>query len=132
MAFNFDGCTIGEVGKIVDSTQDIKINMTNCEIDKVKNDAFELTKDSDLSLLSTNFGTVEGTILKIKDELLLSKIGLPDDTNIQELKKLLTELQHSPEEKRINIINDSFLSGLNNLTGIANNILQIIPQLPQL
>jgi len=62
---------------------------------------------------------------------LLERLGLPHNTDMQELITLLRTLQQAPEEQRKSIISNSFLSTLNNLTGIANNILQCLPHLPQ-
>jgi len=62
---------------------------------------------------------------------LLERLGLPQNTNMEELIALLRTLQQAPEEQRKSIISNSFLSTLNNLTGIANNILQALPHLPQ-
>ena len=73
-----------------------------------------------------------GAGVVITDTNLINIIGLPTDTDISELQKLLKSLQETPAPQREKLINESFLSGANNLTSIVNNILQILPNLPQL
>lgn len=68
--------------------------------------------------------------LLIIDSSLIQQIGLPQDTDIEELYNLLRQLQSSEESNRAQILSESFLSNLNNYTGIVNNILQILPNLP--
>lgn len=63
----------------------------------------------------------------IVDTTLLKKLGLPSDTSHKDLQDLIEQLKITPKEKRKSIINESFLAGLNNLTSIANNILQMLP-----
>ncbi|HFG6988631.1 right-handed parallel beta-helix repeat-containing protein [Acinetobacter baumannii] len=68
--------------------------------------------------------------IHIDDTTLLKEIGLPENTDINQLKELIGILQQAPEKDRKQIIYESFLSGANNITSIASNLIQIVANLP--
>lgn len=104
-------------------------NISNCE-----GHGIMVSANSDALISSPNISNVGKDGIHIfSEEDLIKKLDLPETIDLKQLRELLLLLREIPEEKRLKAIQESFLglSGLNNLTGIANNILQIIPHLPQ-
>ncbi len=131
MVFKFNDCTIKNGGTLAKTDSDVNFEFSNCNIENLHGNAFEVTQGTNITAVSTNFSNVRGSIVQINSHSLLSMLNLPDDTNVQELIKVLRNLQNSSKEEHHQIISSSFLSNFNNLTGIANNILQALPYLPQ-
>lgn len=117
-----DGVFIGKNAKVEIDGLTSKNNQRN---------GLLVDENSDTSLNNVKAIDNKFSGIHIDDTTLLKQIGLPENIDINQLRELIKELQHTPEKERKKMILDSFLSSVNNLSSIANNIIQIIPQLPQ-
>ncbi|EHU3214709.1 right-handed parallel beta-helix repeat-containing protein [Acinetobacter baumannii] len=104
----------------------------NPNIQDCKNHGIAVSANSDITISEPRISKIGGHGIYIYDKHLLNQIGLPESTDLEQLKILLISLKGLPKEDQKTKILESFLSGANNISSIVNNILQILPNLPSL
>lgn len=123
-----DGCGNGiYIGEGVKNGIIINPVISNCSGHGIK-----VANNSDVLVTSPHISNVGKDAIHFFDQNLSEKLGLPDSVDNKQLIDLIRLLQQTPENQRQEKITSSFLSNFNNLSGIANNILQMLPNLPQL
>lgn len=127
MAIKFNNCTFKNTWSIVKSDADIEIVFTNNTVQNIMNFGFEVTQNTDIYLQNSSFSDVKGGVIKIKKNEFLEKIGLDQDTDLEELKSLLLKLKSSPLDQHKSLLDHSFLSNTANFTTVAVNIIALLP-----
>lgn len=132
MAIKMTDCSAENCGDGLVIGKQAQVDVVNFASINNKRFGVAVDNDSEVTLNKVNVvgGGERSVGIAVIDTSLLNYIGLQQDTDIEALKDLIRQLQQTPPDQQRTVILESFLSGANNLTSIANNILQMLPNLP--
>lgn len=126
--FTFDDCEININGNLVKSTGNNDITFKDSRVNQTNGDTFDVCDQTDLNVQKTKFDIKDGTFLKI-DRHTSNSLGLPEDFDLEKLNHLIENARKIPKDERKSFIMSN-LPQVDNMVSIANNISQLLQNLP--